>query len=102
MRNRESGREGAGLFQIDSETKHHATMHIDDHGQRWSLDRLPVLNHNDIHGSVVNLGDGERRISAGEVALDGFVFLRRGFLALTFSNLRRSESIAIRRRTVLG
>lgn len=84
MRDREPGREGAGLFQIEGETEHHATVHIDDDGQRRSLDRLPVLfvNHNDIHGSMVNLGDRERSIGAGEVALDRFVFLRRGFLAL--------------------
>ena len=48
------------FLQIDSEAEHHATIHIDDHGQRRSLDRLPMLliDHNHVHGRMVNLGDG--------------------------------------------
>jgi len=60
MRDRETRRESARLLKIDSEAEHHAAVHIDDHGQRRSLDRLAVflINHNDIHGRVVDLNDG--------------------------------------------
>ena len=60
MRNCETGREGAWLLQIDRETKHHATVYVDHNCQRRSLDRLPVLliDHDDVHGRMVNLGDG--------------------------------------------
>jgi hypothetical protein len=59
MRDGEAGGESAGFLQIDGETEHHATIHINDHGQRWPLDRLPMLliDHNDVHGRMVNLGD---------------------------------------------
>ena len=60
MCNGEPSCEGAGLFQIDGEAEHHAAVHVDDDGQRRPLDRLPVLliDHNDVHGRVVDLGDG--------------------------------------------
>jgi len=56
----EPGCKGAGLFQIDGEAEYHAAAHVDDYGQRRSLDRLPVLliDDNDVHGRVVDLGDG--------------------------------------------
>jgi hypothetical protein len=60
LRDREPRRESARLLEIDGESKHHATVHIDDDGQRWSLDRLAVLliDHDDVHGCMVDLGDG--------------------------------------------
>jgi hypothetical protein len=60
MRNRDACCEGAGLFQVDGKTEHHAAVHVDHHGQEGALDRLPVflVDHNDVHLSVINLGDG--------------------------------------------
>jgi hypothetical protein len=60
MRNREAGSKGAWFFQIDSEAEHHATVHMDDHSQRWSLDWLTVLliDHNYVHRRMVDLCDG--------------------------------------------
>jgi hypothetical protein len=50
--------EGAGLFEIDGEPEHHATVHVDDDGQRWPLDRLAVLfiDHVDVHGAYGRSG----------------------------------------------
>src|SRR5215471_7360692 len=60
VRDRESRRESAWLLEVDGESKHNSTVHIDDDGQRRSLDRLAVLliNHNDVHRRMVDLGYG--------------------------------------------
>src|SRR5215471_589773 len=79
VRNRDSRSEGAWLLQIDREAEHHTTAYIDDHGEEGALDRLTVLliDHNHVHGRMVNLRDGSREVSAGEMALDGLVLGRR-------------------------
>src|SRR5215470_11994556 len=81
--NRHSGREGAGLLQIDGKAEEHAAVYINHHGQRGPLDWLPVffIDHDDVHGRVVDLRNGQRKIGAREVALDGFVFFGGGLLA---------------------
>src|ERR1700737_299030 len=56
-----------GVGYNTSEPEHHATVHVDDDGQRWPLDRLAVLfiDHDDVHGaygrSGRRLADSQRR-----------------------------------------
>jgi hypothetical protein len=60
MRNCKPSRKGARLLQIDSEPEHHTAVNIDDDGQPRSLDWLTMLfvDHDNVHGSMVDLGDG--------------------------------------------
>ena len=104
MGNRHSDREGARLLQIDGKAEDHAAVYIDHHRQGRSLNRLTVflIDHDDIHGRVIDLGDGQRKVGARKVPLDGSYFSAAAFLPLRFPNLRRSDRVAIRRRTVLA
>jgi hypothetical protein len=65
-----------GFSQIDGKAEEHAAVYIDHHCQRGPLNWLPVflIDYDDVHGSVVNLRYGQRKIGAREVGLNGFVF----------------------------
>src|SRR5215831_17726080 len=104
VRNRDSRSEGAWLLQLDREAEHHTTAYIDDHGEEGALDRLTVLliDHNHVHGRMVNLRDGSREVSAGEMTLDGLVLGRRRPAAPALLQFGRSESFAMRAWIVLG
>src|SRR5215471_7036498 len=90
MCNCESGCEGTRLLQVDSKANYHATEHVDHHGQRQPLDGLPMLliDHDDVHGGVVDLGNCQRVVSAREVTFERLIFFRCSFLALASFHLK--------------
>jgi len=54
-----------------------------------------LIDHDDIHGRVIDLGDGQRKVGARKVPLDGLVFLGCGLLP----TLRRRTNV---RKLVTG
>src|SRR5215469_1611393 len=103
MRDCEAGGKSAWLFQIDCKTENHATVHIDDDGQSRSLYGLPVLlvDHDHVHGRWSIWATASGASAPGKWPRIGSYFRAAAFMLFRLSNFRRSDSMAIRRRTVL-
>ena len=80
----QGGRQRAWGLKREAESTNHPRANVDDDCEIWAVDRFPFLLIDDDHidRCVINLDGGERIVSAGEAALNGFVLLASSLCAV--------------------